>query len=107
MQSSISGHGAVNGAVPGIEIGPMRVEFPGVAKSTWNFQRFNVFVAGSIFNRKLGEPAGGDVPPSRSDGKRLANAFEGWKHTNAGAAAPLSMATRFQAHVSGPVKVVA
>ena len=59
MQSCVSGHGATNGAVPGMEIGPARVEFFGFAKSTWNFQRFKALDPGSIFIRKFGEPAGG------------------------------------------------
>src|SRR6266851_4864937 len=106
MQFSVVGHGAVNGATPGIEVGPKKVEFLGFAKSTWNFQRFKVLDAGSMFKRKFGEPAGGGVAPSRSEGKRLANALESWKHTNAGAATPLNMATRSHAHASAPMKLV-
>src|SRR5437867_3503420 len=106
MQSWISGHGAVNGATPGMEIGPKKVEFLGFAKSTWNFQRFNAPVAVSTFMTKFGEPAGGAIAPSRSEGSRLANALVSWKHTNAGAATPCVMAMRSHAHVSAPVKVL-
>src|SRR5205085_4205746 len=100
-------NGAVNGAVPATEVGPVKVEFLGFAKSTWNFQRFNVLEAGSIFMRKFGEPIGGAVAPSRSEGRRLANAFDRWKHTNAGAATPFTMPMRSHAHVSAPVNVLA
>src|SRR5213080_1023637 len=106
MQSWISGHGAMNGAVPGTENGPTNVEFCGVAKSTWNFQRFKALDPGSIFIRKFGEPDGG-AAPSRSAGKRLAYAFVSLKHTNFGALTPLNMATRSHAHASAPVKVLA
>jgi hypothetical protein len=73
MQLSLPGHGAVNGAAPAIAIGPVKVEFPGLAKSTWNLQRFNAPESGSMFARKFGEPAGGDVDPSdpKAKGSRL------------------------------------
>src|SRR4029077_16381278 len=103
MQSSVSGHGATNGAVPGMEMGPTRVEFRGVAKSTWNFQRVKALDPGSIFIRKFGEPGGGRAP-SKSEGRRLEYALERLKHTNCGAATPLNMPTRSHAHVSAPVK---
>jgi hypothetical protein len=89
-----------------MEIGPTKVEFLGVAKSTWNLHRFNVLDPGSTFKRKFGVPGGGAAAPSRSEGKRLANELERLKHTNAGAATPFTMPTRSHAHVSAPTKAL-
>ena len=71
-------HAAVNAAT-GMFVGPVRVEFAGVLKSTWNFHRFNEFV--SKFRKKFGDPAGGSVDPSRSDGNRPPKDEVKWKHT--------------------------
>src|SRR5947207_3874921 len=97
----MSRHGGVNGATPAIAVGPTKVEFIVFAKSTWNFQKFNVPEAESMFMTKFGEPRGGAVAPSTSAGSRLANAPESLKHTSAGAEAPLSIAVRLNAHASG------
>jgi hypothetical protein len=55
---------------------PVKVELLRVAKSAWNFQTFNAPEAGSIFIKKFGEPAGGAVAPSKSEGRRLAKVLE-------------------------------
>ena len=74
-------------------------EFP---KSTWNLYRFSVFEVPSSM-KKLGEPAGGGVEPSRSDGSRLASLVPSWKHCPV-AAAPASIAVRSSAQAAGPAK---
>src|SRR5205807_9341294 len=53
-------------AVTGMTVGPVNVEFPGVAKSTWNLNRLRLLLPKNT--RKLGDPAGGAVAPSRSEG---------------------------------------
>jgi hypothetical protein len=53
------------------EVGPIKVEFAGVVKLTWNFHRFRRFVP--KLSKKFGEPAGGTVAPSRSDGSKPPN----------------------------------
>src|SRR5262249_29490229 len=40
MQSCVVGHGGLNGATPGTDVGPVSVELFGFAKSTWSFHRF-------------------------------------------------------------------
>src|SRR5262245_26307739 len=71
MQSCVVRQGDVNGATPAIEIGPTNVELFVLAKSTCIFHSCRAFEAGSMLMRKFGEPAGGAVAPSRSDGRRL------------------------------------
>ena len=71
MQSCVVRQGAVNGATPAMDVGPVKVELFRFAKSAWNFQRFNAPELGSTFIKKFGEPVGGAVPPSRSAGRRL------------------------------------
>ena len=53
----------------GIVVGPVSVMFAGVVQSTWNFHSCRLFDPKS--SRKFGEPAGGGVDPSRSEGSRL------------------------------------
>src|SRR5437762_10197506 len=53
-------------AAVAIVVGPLRLEFAGVAQSTWNDQSSSAFVAKLITS--LGAPAGGALEPSRSDG---------------------------------------
>ena len=105
-QACVLLQGAVNAATPGREFGPVRVELLGAVKSTWNFHRFSAFAVVSTFMRKFGAPAGGGVAPSRSEGKRLSKALESWKHTRAGAAEPVNIALRSNAHASGPMKLL-
>jgi hypothetical protein len=52
-------------------VGPVRVELLGVAKSTWNFQRFREFSVDSSKPRMYSfEPVGGAVAPSRFAARR-------------------------------------
>src|SRR6266700_197032 len=71
-------HAAVNAAT-GTLIGPVRVEFDGVVKSTWKRQIFRELVP--KFTNTLGAPAGGAVEPSRSDGSNPPKLGLNWKHT--------------------------
>src|SRR5438128_9884972 len=80
-------------------VGPASVEFAEVAKSTWNFQRFSELVP--KLRKKLGDPAGGGVAPSRSEGKRLSMLEFNWKHC-AVAASPASICARSNAHTPAP-----
>ena len=57
-------------AATGMFVGPVKVELLGVVKSAWNCQRLRELLP--IFRKMFGEPAGGYVNPSISDGKRLA-----------------------------------
>ncbi len=82
-------------------IGPVRVELEGVAKSTWNLNSFSVVEVPSS-KKKLGEPAGGAVLPSRSAGSKLASLVPFWKHCIV-AALPASIAVRFMAQACGPM----
>ena len=51
--------------------------------------------------KKLGEPEGGAVAPSRSEGSRLASLVPSRKHC-AVAVLPDSIAVRSKAHAAGP-----
>src|ERR671934_1139888 len=53
----------------GIVVGPDRLEFAGVVQSTWNLQSKRLFVP--KLRTKFGDPLGGGVVPSRSEGSRL------------------------------------
>ena len=55
-------------AATGMLVGPVKVVLAELAKSTWNFHRFSEFAP--KFMKKFGEPAGGAVMPSRSDGSK-------------------------------------
>ena len=57
----------------------MNVEFAGTVKFTWNFHKFNLFTP--KFRKKFGEPAGGGVDPSMSEGNNPANEGLSWKQT--------------------------
>ncbi len=87
----------------GITLGPLKVEFPGMAKSTWNWKRSRSLES-AISTKKLGDPVGGSVLPSRSDGKRLATLGGFWKQILV-AELPASMAARSKAHACAPAKV--
>src|SRR5215471_10435927 len=64
-------------AATGILVGPVNVELPGLAKSTWNLYKFKEFAPKSIM--KLGEPAGGNLCPSTSAGRKLPTVEACWK----------------------------
>src|SRR5260370_9330250 len=95
-------HAAVKAAT-GIFVGPVKVEFPGIAKSTWNFQRLSEFVP--KFRKKFGEPGGGAIDPSRSDGNSPPKDELNWKQTCV-AADPLRIAPPSNAQTFDPAKVV-
>src|SRR5579859_2700398 len=78
-------------AATGIVIGPVKVELVGVAKSTWNLKRFRLLLPKNTI--KLGEPAGGGVVPSTSEGRSPPTEEPCWKQT-CFAACPFSMALR-------------
>ena len=98
------GRGAVNAAGV-ITVGPEKVDCFGFAKLTWNFQTFSTPPNGSRLITKFGEPEGGDVAPSRSDGNRLEYAPFNLKQTSAGFELPISMAFLSMAQASGPTKL--
>jgi len=80
MQSRVSGQAKVNAAASASVVGPVNVELFGFAKLTWNLQRCSA-PSTSRFMRKFGEPAGGAVAPSRSDGRRLYSVVARLKQT--------------------------
>src|SRR5216684_8894189 len=88
-------------AATGILIGPVNVELAVFAKSTWNRKTFSELLP--KLTKKLGDPAGGAVTPSRSEGSRLATLDACWKQTIV-AAAPLSIAVRLNAQALAPTK---
>src|SRR3954469_11769281 len=92
-------HASVKPAI-GITVGPVNVLRVGVAKSTWNLNRLSELVV-AMPMKKFGDPAGGAVAPSRSEGRRLATLEGCWKQTWV-AGAPASMAVRLYAHASAP-----
>src|SRR5438046_7877967 len=95
-------HAAANAAT-GMFIGPVKVEFPGLWKSTWNLQKFSELRP--KFKRKFGLPAGGEMVPSRSDGRRPPKDELSWKHTWV-AAPPASIALRSYAQALLPAKLL-
>src|SRR6476661_8060247 len=106
IQSCVVRQGEVNGATPALDVGPVKVEFCGLVKLTWNFQRNSALEPGSTLMTKLGEPAGGCVAPSKSEGSQLAYVEfteVKLKCTSAGADAPASIALRSNAATSGPM----
>ena len=86
----------------GILVGPVKVVFAELAKSTWNFHRLREFAP--KFMKKLGEPAGGNVLPSKSEGSKPPKLVPSWKHCCV-AAAPFNIAVRSNAHTLLPAKV--
>src|SRR5258708_28813412 len=92
---------AVNGAT-GMLVGPVSVLFAGVVQSTWNFHSLSEFEP--KLSMKLGEPAGGAIVPSRSDGSTPPKLELSWKHCCV-AAVPLSIALRSKAQSLAPPKV--
>src|SRR5690242_13481050 len=85
-----------------IVVGPVSAVFAVFAQSTWNFQRRRLFVP--YESRKFGEPDGGGVDPSRSEGNRLPYDVLSWTHCCV-AACPDSILARSYAHTSGPSKL--
>src|SRR5947207_7262179 len=86
-------------AATGMFAGPVSVVLALFAQSTWNFQRFSEF--DPKFMMKLGDPAGGALLPSRSDGRRPPKLDPSWKHCCV-AAAPDNIALRFRAQTFEP-----
>src|SRR5712691_573353 len=82
-----------------IVVGPVRLEFAGVVQSTWNFHSFRLFVP--KLRRKFGDPLGGGVGPSTSEGRRLPNDELRVKHCCV-AAWPWSIFARSYAQACGP-----
>src|SRR4029453_13243384 len=101
MQARVNGQISVYDATVML-VGPVNVLFAGTTKSTWNLKRFKVVeVFSSMW--KLGEPWGGGVGPSRSEGRKNASAVERWKQT-AVADCPASIRVRSMAQVLAPMK---
>ena len=65
-------------AATAIFVGPVKVVLAELAKSTWNFHKLSELAP--KFMKKLGEPAGGSVLPSRSEGSRPPKLVLSWKH---------------------------
>src|SRR6266478_6115969 len=86
----------------GIEVGPVKAEFDGVAKSAWNLNRPSALAPESSI-KKLGSPEGGGVLPFRSEGRRLATLEFSWKQM-AVPALPASMFARSKAQACAPTK---
>src|SRR5262245_6952519 len=91
-------HDGVNAAT-GSVVGPVNVEFPGAAQSTWKRQSRRLFVPNSTM--VLGAPVGGGVGPSRSEGSNPPSLVPSVKHCCV-AGWPASIFARSQAHISGP-----
>src|SRR5690349_7340643 len=87
----------------GIFLDPVKVVLAGLAKSTWNFQRFRLFVP--KLRKKLGDPVAGAVVPSRSEGSNPPKLVLSWKHCWV-ALAPASMLVRSKAQTLAPAKLV-
>src|SRR5258708_4060407 len=66
-------------AATGMLVGPVKVEFAGVEKSTWNLNIRRELDPKKI--TKLGEPMGGAVAPSMSEGSKPPTDEPCWKHT--------------------------
>src|ERR1051326_6213757 len=60
--------------------GPVNVELAGRGETAGKRQNLSTLVELRL-KRKFGEPAGGCVAPSTSDGKRLAKLVLSWKQT--------------------------
>src|SRR5258708_24583969 len=86
---------AVANAATGTLVGPVSVVLAVFTQSTWNFHRLSEFVP--KFSRKFGEPAGGAVALSRSEGRTPPKALVSWKHCCV-AGCPLSIDVRSKAH---------
>src|SRR5205814_473583 len=95
-------HSGVKAATVSV-VGPVKLEFAGVAKSTWNLKRRSELVAKS--RKTAGSPAVGWIVPSISEGSRLSMALLCWKQIMV-AALPASMALRLAAQASAPRKAV-
>src|SRR5436190_7231414 len=82
-----------------IVVGPLSAVLAGVVQSTWNFHSCRLFVP--KLSRKFGDPLGGGVDPSRSDGSRLPKDELRVKHCWV-AARPSSIFARSYAQACGP-----
>src|SRR5689334_10579220 len=87
----------------GIDKGPVNVEFPAFAQSTWNCQRLSALEP--KLRNGFGAPAGGGVEPSRSDGSRPPNALLSWKHCWVADVSPTSILARSIAQTLLPANV--
>ena len=79
----------------------VNVEFAGVAKSTWNFQKASWFALAPSATIQFGSPAGGSRAPSRSAGKRPPKEVLVVKHCCV-AGCPASILARSYAHTREP-----
>src|SRR5512140_984758 len=61
-----------------ITVGPVKVLLAGIPKSAWNLNRLSEVVVWRV-TKKFGDPAGGGVLPSRSEGRRPATLVDCWK----------------------------
>src|SRR5262249_20351285 len=86
-------------AATGRFVGPVRVELDGVVQSVWNFQRLMLLLP--RFTMKFGEPDGGAVAPSRSEGSSPPKVELSEKHCCV-ALWPASICDLSKAHVSAP-----
>ena len=86
----------------GIRVGPVKVEFAGVLKSTWNANMDKLALpSGSSSMKKFGVPEAGGIGPSRSEGNNE-DWFEFcWKHCIV-AALPRSILVRSAAQALAP-----
>src|SRR5258706_15766294 len=89
-------------AATAILVGPVKVVFAELAKSTWTFHRLSELAP--KFMKKFGEPAGGAVVPSRSEGSKHPKLLLSWKHCCV-AAQPANIAVRSRAQTLLPAKV--
>src|SRR5437763_13580955 len=89
-----------NGSVASV-VGPANVELAGVPKSTWNWNTARLSAPAPSEETRSGEPAGGGVAPSRSDGSRLATSVGASNETEV-AGCPASMPDRARAATLAP-----
>src|SRR5258708_3285023 len=93
-------HNGVKGAT-GTTVGVENVVFAGVAKSTWNLNKFRLRPSWPKDTMKLGEPGGGAIVPSISAGSSPETEVPCCMHDIA-AGCPASMAARSYAHGAAP-----
>src|SRR5262245_40861845 len=101
MQAPPPLHGTVNAATGSVT--PVKVEFAGVAQSTWKRHSRRLFDPNSTIGFR--EPAGGGVGPSTSPGTRLPWLVDRVKHCCV-AGWPTSIFDRSRAHIAGPEKAL-
>src|SRR5208282_20068 len=91
-------------AATGIKVGPVKVEFAGLTKSTWNAYMSRLALpSGSSVMKKLGVSEAGGVAPSRSEGNSEEMLELCWKHCMV-AVLPASMLLRSAAQALAPTK---